>query len=228
MANPLNVDHVYCLTLDRRLEFALQLEKSCVERGWDFTKFISGDGETLPRDHYDLVDDNQLPPYLKNMIRYPSWTARPQAANAFRSHKTLFKRCLDKEHESVFFLEEDAKFMGNFDTAFPLVEEFAARTDWDIFYVGNFLLPADTVMVHPIISKVAAPCMGFHAVALKKHIIAKLSNWLKIGPMDYICSEYLCKHFNAYACVPPLMVQRGAFSFVENHWLGRRVEDNYC
>lgn len=227
MANPLGVDHIICLTLDKRIDLAHELQLEFTSRGYSFEKFVCGDGLTLSLDSYNMIDSNEFPTWYKQSIQYPSWHKRPNAANAWRAHQEMMRRCLDKDYKSVLFLEDDACLMNNFDTALPAVEEFASNNEWSLFYLGNFLNPKNAVMVHPLVAKVTESISGFHCIALKRHIMQKLIKWPMVGPMDHICSEYLVKYFDSYACIPPLVIQSPGFSFVENHYLGRRVEDNY-
>lgn len=227
MSNPLGVDHVICLTLDKRIGIAYDLQESFMKRGYKFEMFIGGDGKTLPRDMYNIIDSNELPLWYRESVNYSKWFQLPNAANAWRAHKALMEMCLERQYESILLVEDDAVLMDNFDTALPHVEEFARNTDWSLFYIGSFYDEKKPTMVHPLVARVNNSIMGFHAVAIKNHIIQKLVRWPQIGPMDYICSEYMVKYFPSYVCVPPPIVQRGGWSYCEGHFLGRRAEDNY-
>lgn len=215
--NPLGVDKVICLCLDKREKLWHKLESQCLEKGWDFKPFICGSGDE--DFEYNLIDSPEIPPILPNSISYPSWFARHNAYSAWKSHRAMMKYSLEQNYNSVLFLEDDTIFCDN-----P-IQDVLMDCPWDMFYLGWFGNLSGNG-----IHKVNGNVGGWHAVALKKHIMEQLVEFPPIGPFDWICQQEQkdsANMLNCYAINPTMMRQKGTFSFVEGHYLGRREEDNY-
>lgn len=214
--NPLNVDGLICLSLDKRKDLWKRLESDCYYKDYNFDPFIVGDGNDNSL-RYDRLDTNELPPAFHQSINYPTWWKRPNAYQAWLSHKEMMKKCLREKMGSVLFLEDDSTFTKNFDDIIPIVEDFAISNEWDMFYLGSYAKPIDVMFVHPNIIKLGGqPAGGFHAVCLKRHIMEKLINFPPYGPFDWLCQQYLHKIYKCFAVCPSIIKQSSGWSFVED------------
>ncbi len=236
MGNPLSVDKIICLCLDQRYLQWEQLAKECREKGYLFEEFIVGTeqnkqaldslGKHL---QYSMFDKEEFPPHYNLSTTYPTWWKRANAYSAFKSHREMMQKCLNEGLESVIFYEDDSVFAETYETALPMVEDFAAKNNWDMMYFGFYGKPGIGVMVNPIITKLNGdPAAGFYAVALKKHIMQKLVKFPAYGPYDWLAHQYLHPNFSCYGVTPAIIRQQGGYSYVEGHTLLRKKEDNYC
>lgn len=232
--NPLNVDAIICLSLDLRKDLWRELEKQCLDKGWNYKSFICGGGGDRgldPELKYDLIDTDEMPPAYKQSIQYPTWWKRPNAYRAWKSHRKMMEFSLEKEYKSVLFLEDDIILVDGFDEKLKKIEK---RIDFyqpsiDMYYLGSFVnfdkSDYEDYMWESL--KVEGNCGGWHAVCLTEKVMKELLKFPPLGPYDWVCQNYIQRTHNCYAAIEPLVRQQGTFSWVEGHWLGRREEDNY-
>ena len=233
--NPLGVDKVLVLCLDKRIDIWTDLEYDLKKRKWDHELIIAGNpganhNYDVIKDRnykYSIYDTDEFPPVYSQSIQYPSWWARPNAYNAWKTHNYMLKLSLERKYESVLFLEDDILITENYDKQEDLIKGFSKHNIWDMFYLGSFLNVEsnNSYDVVPLYGNAG----GWHAVALKKDVIKKLIQFPPLGPYDWMCQKFIQINSNylCYAANPCFIRQRGAFSYVEGHYLGRREEDNY-
>jgi hypothetical protein len=88
------IDRAFCVLLDKRVGFWPELESSFSRVGITLEKFLVGDGKLLPEDEYHHIDLQQTPPIYSNTNMYPSWINKPNAFNAFLSHRKILEYAL--------------------------------------------------------------------------------------------------------------------------------------
>lgn len=220
--NPLNVDAVFCLCLDKRQDLWKPLVEMTWDFGWNTTPFIVGDGVNLPNRMYDLIDENVFPPKLPESTNYMSWHNRPNAYNAWKSHKKIIDICLKEDYEKVMFMEDDILLSKNFNNDIKEIEEFFLNISFDMLYLGSYTDIKNIDKVDNRIFKLNGnDCGGLHGLIVNKKILKKMSNFLPFGPFDWMCNKYLHKIFDCYVVYPSLILQKSGHSYVENSWLDK-------
>lgn len=135
--NPLGVDKVYILSLDKRSDLWLSLRRDCEQRGWDVENFIVGKGDLFagffPYGHKDVRDE-----------RADSWTfgnceSRHNHFNALLSHRKIIQKAKDAGYKSILMMEDDCYFTSRFDEVIAIIKPQIERLDWDIILLGYWI-----------------------------------------------------------------------------------------
>jgi hypothetical protein len=129
------IDKVVCLTLDKRYEMALELKEQIKSIGLDMQTFIVGVGNRSLK--YDYIDSDELPPmHEAYSTTYPTWSARPNAYNAWKCHREIFLKC--KPTENLLLLEDDSQLSDDFMEMVAKVDPFFESNPWDMIYFGCY------------------------------------------------------------------------------------------
>lgn len=217
------IDRVICLTLDKRYEMALQLKEQVKSTlGLNTELFVAGDGKSGLK--YDRIDERELPPMDKNYsTTYPTWSARPNAYNAWKCHKAIFEKC--KSNENLLLLEDDSELSEDFHSHVTNVEHFFANNPWDMIYFGCYHHMSIKTEDDSVIRMNGGG--GFHGVLITPQIRSILLNWPPYGPYDWLMGR-LHPYHNCYAIYPSIINQRSGFSFVEGCNLDKPPRDKLC
>lgn len=203
------IDRAICLTLDKRYEIAQELQAQCKEKNIDVELFVAGSGARPLK--YNYIDGDELPPITPYTTNYPTWLARPNAYNAWQSHKGIFEMC--KPNENLLLLEDDSELSEDFDELVAKTDSFFNENPWDMVYFGCYHFNSlDTSSAD--VKKMNGGG-GFHGVLITPKIRDILLTWSPIGPYDWITGQYLHQYHNCYAIYPSIINQRSGFSFVE-------------
>lgn len=208
------IDKAVCLVLDKRYEDWLKICEDAHYMGIDVKPFIVGDESHNLK--YDYVDDDNLPPILKESIRYATWHNRPNAYNAWKSHKLIFEQALEDDCETLLLFEDDIEFEPDFKDHLKTILPFLECEKWDMFYFGCYQNGQSEPTKYENIVKVNG-AGGFHAVLMKKRVLQSLLCFVPIGPYDWISGQFLHNRYNCYASYPCVISQKSGFSYVEGH-----------
>lgn len=205
----------YCLVLDKRYTLWIENYQPRLQAvGIDPYMFLSG-GMNIESLTYDRRNVNELPPYYgRHSIQYPTWFARPNAYNAWLSHKKIMEMALSVRHERILMLEDDAFPESDFQEIYSQCEDFIDNEDWDMLYLGCFTKNNLTDIGHKYIKRMNGGA-GFHGVIISKKIMEILINFLPIGPFDWICERHIMHQFKCFAITPCILSQSDGYSYVE-------------
>ena len=86
-----NIDRAVCLTLDKNIRYAKELQKSAIDHDINIQLFIAGDGSYyIPYDHIDI---DELPPYIPGVtMQADTWEKSSNIYNAFLCHRKIIDR----------------------------------------------------------------------------------------------------------------------------------------
>ena len=213
------IDIALCATLDKRLNDALALQASGKKLGIDIDLIISGNG--LLDIKYDIIDSNDLPPKYPNSIKKEaaSWWTRPNNYNAWKSHRTLFKKALDTNCKILLMLEDDAQFEKDFLPILNQSSPFLKETKWDLCYLGAYVNQYNSVPSIPTVLKLLNGG-GTHGVLIKRNILEWAVTLPPLGPFDWIFS-LVQPQLNVYCINPSIITQKSGFSYIENSILNK-------
>lgn len=213
------IDAVTCLVLDKRYEQWLELKNQCEKLLFKPKGFIVGDGSN-DQLTYDRVDEKELPLRYVDSISYPSWYSRPNAYNAWKSHRAIFEQAVSDNRRNLLLLEDDAYIEDDIVTVLEQADPFFRENNWDMIYFGCYSNGHISSTTNPVVYR-AFGAGGFHGVLIKHHIMKKLLAFGPIGPYDWIAGQHLHQHYHCYAIHPCVIMQRSGFSFVEGGNLGK-------
>ena len=226
-----DIDKIICLCLDKRVKLWSELDEQVKSIfGRPMQKFIVGDGQSLDGHAYDKVDNNEKPPSTQSGSKigglalstsnHPmpetskSWMNRPNAYNAWKSHKEMMNIVLDEGASNALFLEDDAYFTNDFVENLQQIE----YEEWDGLWLGSYHRGNQSHydMYEKFEIKLSQGHAGFHACILKRNVIEEVVKHPPIGPIDLILGSVISSRYDFGVCVPNLAIQRSTHSFVED------------
>jgi len=128
---------IQVLCLDKRKELWVELIESIRSKlGNDnIHPLVCGDGKTLPREEYDMIDDE------KCMASYWGYSAVGHEVNhwnALRAHRIMLNKAKDNKWPYFIFVEDDCYILERFNKIWYVVEEYIPQ-DWDLVYPGYWI-----------------------------------------------------------------------------------------
>lgn len=214
------IDRAICLVLDKRIDNWRQIQWDFDRLGIKVDRFLVGD-RSLKHLSYNLLDDDILPPKYENSTNYPTWWARPNAYNAWKSHHQMILESIDRQDGRVLFLEDDIELAEDFDEVWCSAYKKLQMLSWDMLYLGWYSNGGLTDTDNEYIKKITGPVAGLHGVIITQSILLEMATWLPLGPYDEMLQSIHHK-YNCYAIYPSIILQRdNQFSFVEGHTLGK-------
>lgn len=218
------VDKTVCLSLDRRMSRAMGIKAEAKKFGLDVQLFIAGDGETLPRQTYDHIDqiDCDIPVYRESTT-YPTWHNRDNAYNAWLCHKKIVTHAYLEDVERLLLLEDDILFEEDFEEIFTKANRVLKALTWDMIYFGWY----SNGHIEPVSDHVynMNGGGGFHGVLINRTIMNEMCKELPIGPFDWIAGQKYHSKYKAYAIYPSIITQEDGYSFVEGSDLKKPARD---
>lgn len=208
------IDAAFCLLLDKRADFWPELNRSFSNVGITLNKFLVGDGKLFPREEYNHIDIEELPPIYPTTNMYPSWTNKPNAYNAFLSHRKILEYAYVKNLNNIMIVEDDVKIEDDFTEILSKATDFLDTHNVDMLYLGAFH-HNNTELVSNNVLKLKQSG-GFHAVIISKKIIKLLLSFLPLGPYDWLAEQYIQEKYDCYAIYPSIVSQKDGYSFVES------------
>lgn len=209
----MKIDNIQLLLLDNRLEDLPRIRKECNSIGWDIKPNLVGDGSVDLQ--YFHVDIDDLPPKYDMCTDYPTWHKRPNAYNAWLSHRKMMTVALSNGRDHLLILEDDITIEPDFKDIWSECEEWFDTHDWDMIYFGAYHnnTTYDTDNYH--IKKLRGSA-GWHAVLLNERVMKTMVNWKALGPFDWMSSKLIHPNSNCYGIWPSIVSQKSGYSFVED------------
>jgi hypothetical protein len=208
----LKIDMATCLVLDKRIDMGRKVVEQARQYDIDVNLFIAGDGyHDLTYDH---IDSNDLPPRYQQSLSYPSWTNRPNAYNAWKSHTKIIHSALEKDAQTLLMLEDDVIFENDFADIVNNVSDFFNNNPWDMIYFGWYSHNHLQEIGQENICRMMGGG-GFHGVMLNRYMMEELASVPPLGPYDYITGVFYHANINAYAIYPSVISQQSGYSYVE-------------
>lgn len=121
----------YCLCLDKRKEHWTELAKQAESLNIDFHPFIVGDGQTLPTNEYDYIDDRNAD---TSNWRYGQHKHKINHYNAFMAHKKIIERVKKENLDYFLMLEDDCYFTSRYLDIFNQLAH--TKIDFNLLYFG--------------------------------------------------------------------------------------------
>ena len=213
-------DVSYVLTLVNRVMSYDRLHKECRTKGFVPKMFLVGKNDD-PEVAFDHDDVDELPPRFSNSINYPTWHSRPNAYNAWLSHRKILEKTLAEGKHSLLLLEDDATFEPDFDEIFRAIVPTLSKLKWDMLYLGGYHRPGSWTPTENKNLIRLNGSGGWHGVIMKENVIRELLEFSPIGPMDWIAQNYVHPIFSCYAVYPSIISQIDGYSHVEGHELSK-------
>ena len=126
------------------------------------------------------------------------------------SHLSVIKKAIENKHKYVLIMEDDCKFIGNFDSM------KIPPNNWDMLYLGG--------TVHRVLDKkykgyARVQCWTTHAYIINltnKNLVDTilLADGYD-GEIDRYYLEKIHPNFNAYVCDPMIAIQKEGYSDIE-------------
>jgi len=210
------LDNPYCLVLDKRLaKWKEWYQPQLQEVGIDPYMFLTG-GMDINGLCYDRRNVDELPPhYGVHSTTYPTWFRRPNAYNAWLSHKKIMEMALSIRHDHILMLEDDAFPEKDFRDIYSDCERFFEQNEWDMVYLGCYTKNNLKDVGHKYVRRMTGGA-GFHGVVISERIMKILIDFLPIGPFDWICEKHIMPRFKCFAITPCIISQDDGFSYVED------------
>lgn len=213
------------LVLDKRLQDWPAIKSQFMDYGLSVRLFLAGGSEPYPKDTYDHIDINELPPIYSNSIDYPTWFLRPNAYNAWLSHKKILEQTLNEGFDHVLIIEDDSFIENDFKEVLTKVTPFFEQNKYDMVYFGGYHYNGSWEHTSNENVIKLRGSGGWHGVLITKPVIELLLTFKPIGPYDWICGKYIHHVFDCYAIYPSIISQKSGFSFVEGHDLVKPARD---
>jgi hypothetical protein len=215
--NMINVDLAYCLLLDKRYERWRYIQPA-VSQYFNVSPhlFMVGSDPTFIHDHEDT---NELPSRFSNSTNYPTWYARPNAFNAFKSHKKIIGKAQDINAKNLLIVEDDIKIEDDFSEVIAYAEK-DIPPDWDMIYFGSYQNKTSFTRISDNLLRVHG-CAGWHCVLIRNTLFQILYRAFPLGPYDEICGRFIHPHYKCYSIYPPVVTQQDGWSYVENQHLSK-------
>jgi predicted O-methyltransferase YrrM len=221
-----NIDRAVCLTLDKNIRYAKELQKSAIDHDINIQLFIAGDGsyDIL----YDHIDLDELPPCIPDVTAQSDvWGKVPNLYNGFLCHRKIIQQAYKDGCNNLLLFEDDAVFMDNFDEIVCAIDPWFQKNDWDIIYLGNFVYNiAKHTKVYNHIYRIGDECFGFHGVLINRKILEIAKDFPPHGAMDCMFVQKLFndKH-NIYFIDPSIIGQKAGYSATaEGYCNAKRLE----
>jgi GR25 family glycosyltransferase involved in LPS biosynthesis len=213
------IDKAVCLTLDTRIDYAKEIQKSAIDHNIQLELFIAGNGSKDLK--YNHVDINELPPNTPGKSLGPgtyTWNESPNMYNGFLCHREIIREAYYNGCEVLLMMEDDAVFMDNFEEILAQVDDFFIHNNWDIIYLGSYSLPTDgNVEVCPHVKKIVSGCGGFHGVLIKRKILEIAKDFPPYETMDGLfCRSGFQQKYDCFLIDPCVINQKAGFSSTGN------------
>lgn len=205
-----------CLVLDKRIK-DFEFLKRRISKYFECTPLICGNSGLAT-----FKDTNELPPIYSATTDYMTWRTKPNAYNAWKGHREIFRQFLETGKEYLFLLEDDALII---EEDMEKALRFIERNTFDMLYFGWYSNGhlGDVVDTEDDLKlRHFSGGAGFHGVLIKREIVDFLYGMLPLGPYDWIAG-LIQKHSNvkAYAVYPAVIIQKDGHSYVEGHHLSK-------
>lgn len=206
---------IRCLTLDKRYDKFIELQKRGNSLGLKIEGFFAGDGKSLPDGvNYNHIDVNTLPPMFQESTGYPAWWRSPAAYNAWLCHRKIFIDSLNNNDKFLWLMEDDAIIQEDFTEIIEQCSSFLLNVNWSALYLGWFSNGHLLDIGHKYIYRIIGGA-GFHSIVLSKDMLEELVRFPPIGPFDEITAKYLLPSINAFAVYPCIVTQDDGYSYIE-------------
>lgn len=236
----MSIESVWIAALDKRRDMVDQVEKQVKDHlGLPLNKFWSGDGSD-PTLVYNRIDCPAGPDLFRHCT-YGQGEGRKNHANAFLSHREMFRQILAEGYNNALILEEDIVFLTKrwkviYNSEYT--QEFInGESHWDGLYFGYQAKahPGDTddleeyelrwknegvFSIEPA-KQIYINISGLHAILLNRRMLERLSK-LEVGPVDSYLNSNL-QRFRLYYFAPKIINSLASFSQAEGRWQERRV-----
>jgi len=208
------IDIATCLLLDKRTEYWPKIEGDFKKVGISVIPCLVGAGELFPEEMYHHIDTPELPPQYLTTNFYPSWINKPNAFNAFLSHRKMIENAIREDRQNILIIEDDVQVEEDFIEIINKVSPFFESNEWDMIQFGAFH-HNNTEKISDNILKTRSSG-GWHGVLINKSLFKLLYSFLPIGPFDWISEQFIQPNFKCYAIYPSIISQRsGLYSYVE-------------
>lgn len=220
------IDAAYCVILDKRIDFWPELKREFNKKGIDLQKFVVGDGKTLSEKEYDYIDVNYNPTLYSVTNFYPSWVNKPNAYNAFLSHRKIIDMCYIQNKNNVLIIEDDVFIESDFDEIMKNIDGYFDSHDFDMIQFGGYHA-GKTKEILPNLLK-TTDTGGWHGVLINRSLFRILLSFLPVGPFDWICGQYLQQKYDCYCIYPSIISQKDGYSYVESSQLSKPSRYQKC
>lgn len=236
----MSIESVWIAALDRRKEMVSEVEKQ-VEKylHLPLNKFWSGSGND-PAIKYDRIDS----PATEELFRHCTYgvgEGRKNHANAFLSHREIFRKILSEGYNNALCLEEDIYFVENrWNTIYfsNTVQEFInSESMWDAIYFSwhQEEYPGDSSELNSVefawkeerkfsierAKPIYISICGLHAILLNRRLLERLSK-INVGPMDQYLNQNL-QRFKLFYIAPQIIGSLASYSAAEGRFQPRNL-----
>lgn len=212
MSSILNQINAYCVLLDERIDFWQKLSEDFMNHGIAIYPCIVG-SKNLEQYVYMHHDINELPPRTITTNPYPNWVNKPNAYNAWLSHRKILEFAYQRKFEKIMIVEDDVAISDDFNEVMKDVDAYFANKHFDILQLGGYH-HNNTHQVSSHIVKTTSSG-GWHAVVIDQAIIPLLLSFQPIGPYDWTCEQFIQPKYECYCVYPGVINQKDGYSFVE-------------
>ena len=129
------IDIAACVLLDKRAEYWPDLSKNFKKVGINVVPCLVGNGELYPKSQYYHIDVPDLPPQYLTTNFYPSWINKPNAFNAFLSHRKMLEDAIKGNRRNLLIIEDDVKVEDDF---LEIIEKVSPFFELGTFWVVYF------------------------------------------------------------------------------------------
>lgn len=210
-----SIDRAVCLTLDKRIKYARELCKDAKIYDIDLQLFIAGNGQYDL--FYDHIDGTDLPPMIPGKSLQEgiyTWYQSPEMYNAFLCHKEIITKAYNDGVEVLLMMEDDAVFADDFDHIIEQVDEYFQNNNWDVIYLGSYVLHKDAnIKMAPHIYQMIDDIGGFHGVIMKRRVMEIAKDFQPYETMDGLfCHSGFQEKFDMYFIDPSIINQKAGYS----------------
>ena len=206
-------DKIVCLSVDKRAAQWEEVDKQFAQYGGQVEHFVAGDGQILPKDKYDHIDDPNPP----RRVGFGSWSSLPNSYNAFSCFKKIIFKAIDDKLENILICEDDVKLSDKFAEVFPksIQQLQDLNLKWDMFYLGANHTWAPTQEVSPNLLKLNGS-LCWHCVGIRNTLFEKILQLPQKAPIDFITANSFHPKYNCYAVWPNIAFQKEGWSYCQH------------
>lgn len=202
-------DKIVCTAVDKRKSEWPIIDEEVRSRGGTVDFFVVGDGNILPRDEYDFINEAVPSTFCGDGRHY----------NFFRSFQHNIHKGYAAGLRNILFLEDDAKFLPEFDTVLAAagrqLDELGLSDKWDLLYLGANHTWSATYEISPNLLRLAGSFCT-HALLVSERIFPTILTLQPTHAIDLVFARMLHSTHKCFAVWPNIVIQKAGRSVIED------------